>query len=377
MVEPICPHFGTCGGCNTQHVDYDTQLENKKRYIENLIDCENVKAFPSSPWHYRNRMDLLFSPTGLGFRVKGKWYKTVNIDKCFIADKKINKIADEIKLFFKDPDFFDIKKHNGTLRYAVIRTPQNTSSISFVLNSDSFKISNAIDKIKEFAKTTSAENIIVTYVHSNTDTSISEDFFVIKGKDMLTESYLGKQFTYHVQGFFQNNTEMAEQMHKYVNNILKTYETKNKTLLDLYAGVGTFGIINSELFKTVIIAESFPQCIDAAKINLETNKITNATAHVLDAKYLKKLELPTSDLFFITDPPRCGMNPKTIDHINTLKPEVIIYVSCNPNQLGRDIHKLRNYQIKSAAVFDLFPQTPHCEAVVELILKTKTPEPTQ
>ena len=265
----------------------------------------------------------------------------------------------------------------------MIRTPQEDSSVSFVLNSDSSRLGEAQERIKEFAKTTSANNVIVTMTPAQTDVSVTNEYYVVKGKDMLSETYLGKRFEYHVQGFFQNNSVMAEKMHEYVNGILKSYDedneknvtTKSKTknshlldfhLLDLYGGVGTFGIINADLFKSVTIVEEFEGCVDTAEVNIRNNNIKNAKAFAMDAKHLKKLTL-NSPLFVITDPPRSGMHPKTIYQLNELQPEVIIYVSCNVEQLGKDLPKFKNYRIKSAAMFDLFPQTLHSESVVELV----------
>jgi len=161
---------------------------------------------------------------------------------------------------------------------------------------------------------------------------------------------------------------MAEKMHMYVNSLLKKYETKNAMLLDLYGGVGTFGIMNSELFKTVITIESLKECTDSANRNIELNNSKNVKAVTLDAKNIKKISVQ-QPLFVITDPPRSGMDERTIQQLNLWKPEVIVYISCNVEQLRRDIPKFKNYKINSAALFDLFPQTPHSEAIVELVIK--------
>jgi len=138
-------------------------------------------------------------------------------------------------------------------------------------------------------------------------------------------------------------------------------------LLDLYGGVGTFGIINSDLFKTVKTVESFEGCVDAAKANIELNGVKNTEAILLDAMHLKKLDLQ-SPLFVITDPPRSGMHQKTIEQLIVLKPKLIIYISCSIQQLEKELPKfLKHYKLKSAAIFDLFPQTNHMETVVELV----------
>lgn len=233
------------------------------------------------------------------------------------------------------------------------------------MNKDSNKLKEAIEKIKGFK--TSANNVIVTYVKSDSDTSVSDDYFVVKDTDFLKERHIDKTFYYSIQGFFQNNTIMAKKMQVYVNNLLKNYETNKNILLDLYAGVGTFGIINSDLFKDVLILESVKECIDAAEKNIKTNNVENVKALLLDAKNLKKLELK-NNLFVITDPPRSGMHPKTIEELNRIKPLVIIYVSCNIEQLSKDLLKFKSYKLNSVALFDLFPQTNHVEAVVELVL---------
>ncbi len=371
MAEPLCKYFGQCGGCSSQHVDYAAQLDNKMKQLAHSINVEpdSIQIFSDKEYFYRNRMDMMFTPRGIGLRKKGDWKNGVDIEQCVIANEKLNVLIKEIRQNFKDVDFFDVRKNQGTYRYAVIRTPGNTSSISFVLNEDSTKTGDAIDKIKSFAKVSTAENIIVTYVPRQTDMSISEEFFIVKGKDMLTENYLDKEFTYSVQGFFQNNTVMAEKMHEYVHALCRKHASQSLTLLDLYAGVGTFGINNCEFFKNLFIIESDKHCVAAAKINIQTNKIKNADIIEMDAMQLKKVDLPDKDLFVITDPPRSGMHPKTIDQLNKLRPKIIIYISCNIEQLGKDLPKFKDYELRSSAMFDLFPHTPHVEAIVELMLK--------
>ena len=369
MAEAKCPYFGKCGGCSAQHIDYSLQLENKKKVLVDAIKFDSVEVFSGEPYGYRNRMDFVFHPKGIGFREKGKWYKTVDVDKCVISNDRLNELALEVRDFFTDVDCFDARKKQGTYRYAVIRTPQDDSSISFVLNSDSSRIAAAVEKIKEFASQTTAKNVVVTYVHSQTDLSISDDFFVVKGEDVLNESYLDKKFKYSVQGFFQNNHAMAEKMVEYTKGLLEKYPREYATLLDVYGGVGGFGISCSDLFYRLHIVEGDKNCIEAAHKNLKLNSVERGEATYVDAKNLRRVQL-SKPLFIITDPPRSGMNPKTVAQLNALEPEVIIYVSCNVKQMAKELHHLYDYKIKSAALFDLFPQTPHAEAVVELVRKT-------
>jgi len=389
MRDPKCPYFarpdrtpfgrGKCGGCATQHLEYELQLENKKKRAQQALNFDDVKVFFGEEWFYRNRMDMIFTKNGIGFREKGSWKWKVDVDKCVISNHRLNDLITEVRENFGGVDPFDTKLLTGTYRYAVIRTPQNDSSISFVLNKDSTRCGEAVERIKDFSRKTTANNILVTYISSNTDQSIGSEYIVIKGSDMLTETLMDKAFRYSAQGFFQNNHEMAEKMHKYVHNILRLQADKRLSasgkpvagdvhLLDLYGGVGTFGIINSDLFKTVQTVESFEGCIEAAKANIELNQVKNVEAILLDAKQLKKINLQ-SPLFVVTDPPRSGMHPKTILGLIERKPEVIIYISCNISQLEKELPKfLKHYKLKSVAIFDLFPQTNHMETVVELKL---------
>lgn len=357
MAVPLCRYFGKCNGCTSQHIEYATQLENKKKNVIAAIKFNNVEVVHNKEYFYRNKMDLLFKEDKIGFRNKEN--RIIDIEECVIADKKINTLLAEIRTAFKNT--------TGIIS-AVIRTPTKDSCINFILDKNSMNLKECVEKIKEFSKKTSSDNVLVSYAEKTEKGIDIKESYAEKGSAFLREKYLDKEFVYSAQGFFQNNHAVAEQMQKYVNGLLKNYETKNSALLDLYGGVGTFGIINSSLFKTVIIAENDRNCIEAANKNIVLNNAKNTTALVLDAKKLKKLLLP-KELFVITDPPRSGMDEETITQLKKLEPEVIIYISCNVLQLKKDLTKFKKYKIKTAALFDMFPQTNHIEAVVELVKK--------
>lgn len=339
-MEPLCEYFRKCEGCDTQHIDYAMQLKNKKDNLEIKIKYPDIQVFPSKDYFYRNRLDIIFHKKGVGLRGKGC---IIPIEKCVICNEKVNEIIKRLNSFFNDNDL-------ETLKSAIIRTTSKDSAVCFQLNKNSTRIKETMEKIKQFQ----VDNIIVSY---------GEETFAIKGGEIIKEKLMGNEFCHNAAGFFQNNTEIAEKMQEYVSKILKKYETKHAHLLDLYGGVGTFGIINSELFRKTTIVESFKQAIDCAKMNIKDSK--NAEAFALDSSKIKRLKL-TSPLFVITDPPRSGMDQKTVDTIKELKPEVIIYISCNPDKLETDIKKFSKYKIESAALFDMFPQTNHIEAIVEL-----------
>lgn len=376
MRQPPCPYFGECAGCELQEWEHPKQLEQKQRQLSRLLDGlikpEAITIHHGPEFGYRNRMEFLFTREGIGLRSKDSPNKIIKIENCMICSEKINILLSEINSFFKENDAFQPGKQEGTFRYAVIRATKDAETISFVLNEKSPGLKAAIDKIQEYSKLSPARNILTTYTNPDDDEQSSGEFFVVKGESILKESLLGKEFTFSAQGFFQNNTEVAEKMHEYVNVTLRKYgeaATKKAALLDLYAGVGTFGIINSSLFSQVFIVESFPGCTQSAEENLKLNSIKNATISTIEAHSIGRLKIP-GDCYVITDPPRSGMAEKAIEQIKRLKPKVIIYISCNPYQLAKDIPKFKSYSLESIALFDMFPQTKHMEAVAELKLKT-------
>ena len=368
MTSPRCPYYTSCGGCVLQHIDYNDQLESKKEKISSIISSDQIKVFHDEPYGYRTRMDLIFHPEGIGFRKRGNWKKIIDIDQCPISNEQLNQLMSEVREEFTSVDAFDLIRGAGTFKYCVIRTPPEDSSLSFVLNKDSSRIREAVERIQRFASKTSANNVAVTYVGGKEDVSVSEDYFVVKGKDMLQEQFFGKRYLYSVQGFFQNNHNVAEKMVKYVHDLFLGYDTAHAKLLDLYGGVGTFGIMNANMFKSVTIIESFRASVELAKKNLALNKVSNAETIALDARKIHRVPLERP-LYVVTDPPRSGMHMDTITHLKYLEPEAIIYISCNADQLKKDLTKFSGYGVGSAALFDMFPQTNHSETVVELVRK--------
>jgi len=337
-MKPLCPYFGKCGGCELQHIEYPIQLENKKKTLQRAINFENIEVFSGYDYFYRNRLDVLFHKKGIGLRRKDRPGEIINIERCVICTEKVNSIITDMQKFFTEND-------TRTFRSAIIRASDFDNAVFF--NLDHLRLKGAINKIGEF----NAKNIVV-----NTGNSV----FPLKGNIFVREKLNKKSFYYYSGGFFQNNTKMAEKMIQYSRKILEKYDTKDAQLIDLYGGVGTFGISNADLFKKITVVENSRESVACAKMN---NRKIEAIA--LDASKIKRLKL-LPKLFMITDPPRSGMDQKTINTIKELKPEVIIYISCNPRQLEKDIKKFSKYKIESAALFDLFPQTNHIEAVVEL-----------
>lgn len=356
-----CRYFGQCGGCQLQHVPHEDQLAQKKDHIAKSAGIE-PEVYAGEPWGYRNRMDFIFHPGGIGLRRKGKWDKILDVEECPIADPRINTLLREVREL-KIQDTFNLAKKSGTFKYAVIRAVEGGTSISFILNADSSRLGSAIETIRSFAERTSADSVVVARVPAKLDESTGDDYFVVKGKDRLYERINGKEIHFPIQGFFQGNSETARMMTSYVRKLLE--EHKVDTLLDLYGGVGTFGISCADMAGQVIIAEQSSPAVDAARFNASVHGHDNVTAKVTDAIRLRNLDVPTP-FHAIVDPPRSGMHPRTVARLRVLAPDRIIHVSCNPKALRKEILTLRDYEVNRAAFFDQFPHTRHAEAVVEL-----------
>jgi 23S rRNA (uracil-5-)-methyltransferase RumA len=366
----VCQYFGKCGGCSGQHISYDLQLSGKKERADFLLKkagcAVEIGVHAGMPFGYRNRMDFIFHKAGLGLRKRSQWDEIVDIAACPIANEKINLLLGEVRAFHAQSRFevFDIRKQEGTVKYCVIRA-SDRSSLSFVMNDESTRLASQVELVRSFAVQTSADVVVVTYVGRKQDVSVSSEFFPVKGEPILSVGFGDVVLDYAVQGFFQNNTEMAIRMVGECRKLLGKYATKDAVLLDLFGGVGTFGVSLGSLFREVLVVESVPESIACAKDNLARNRV-NGSAVVLDAARIRTLSVP-DPFIAIVDPPRTGMDKKTIGWLLEKKPAAIIYISCNPEELAKELPSfMGEYRIVSANLFDLFPQTPHIELMVEL-----------
>src|SRR3989344_2432233 len=384
QAKPLCEYYKKCGGCTAQHIAYETQLENKKKWIinelkNNSIDFKGeVKVFGSEPYHYRNRMDFLFMGGGLGLRRKEEFENILPIYKCVISNEKINTLLDEVWAWVqenqKDLHASQISKYFGDFKYAVIRSSEfmESSTVVFVLKDYAPNRKRHIEMIKKYKDVTTANNLVVVSIPEPDEEGeevINEpiECFALKGLVDMKEKILGNRIAFNSNSFFQNNSKVAEKMVLHTKEILQKYETKNAILADLYGGAGTFGICLRELFAKTFIIDNEPLNITAAQKNIKLMKYQNVEAMCKDPGAISNLKHSNKPFFLISDPPRSGMEKKVIDRILLTKPDVMIYVSCNPSKLASDLRKFqKHYALESVAFFDLFPQTPHIEVIAEL-----------
>jgi tRNA/tmRNA/rRNA uracil-C5-methylase (TrmA/RlmC/RlmD family)/tRNA(Ser,Leu) C12 N-acetylase TAN1 len=344
----------------------ERELEEKRRRLEKLLGGFPVLVRAGSPVGARSRMDFVFHPGGLGLRRPGSWRDVEDVTFSPLAEPRINELLAEVREAFRGADAFDPRRRAGTYRYAVLRGTREESSVSIVLNPESPGRDAALERIRDWAPRASAAHVLVTFVPPRRDASVSEDYMVLKGRDRLRERLLDRTFEFPVQGFFQNNRAMAEEMLRHARAIWEGRSGREAALLDLYAGVGTFGIVAADLFREVVLVEAYGPAVESAERNAASNGARNVRAVRADvAEELERLELP-GPLHVVADPPRGGLSPRVLAALRRLAPETIVYVSCNPGRMREELPALEGYELAGAVLFDLFPGTPHVEAVVEL-----------
>lgn len=397
-----CSFFGICGGCKAQDLDYKQQIKYKQ---EQVIDCferigqlkdfETGEIIPSDKaYYYRNKMEYSFaekkwltkeelnqedSPAvsfGLGLHIPGRYDKVLDITECFLQSEESNKILNFTREFFleKQSTAHSTKTHSGYLRNLVVKQSHFTSDlmVNIVTLTDDEKL------IKEYSaklmKKVSGITTIVNNVNAKLSQVATGDYEKVYFGDGFIYDFIGdNKFRISANSFFQTNTLQAEKLYR---TALEFADVKgNEVVYDLFCGAGTISIYISRQIKEVYGFESVESAIEDAVTNSGLNGIDNTHFFKTDLNrsflpVLDENKIPKPDII-ISDPPRSGMNPKTIDDIINLKPEKIVYISCNPSTQARDIQMLGEggYGLIKINPVDMFPHTYHIENVALLSLK--------
>ena len=375
-VNPICPHFRKCGGCDMQHINYQRQLEIKK---ENIINCFKKYAgldvninevVPSKDiFYYRNKAQFpLFERNGkvcLGF-YKEKTHDFVEIEKCFLLDSWCDKIttaflkvANDLKL-----TCYNEKTHKGLLRHLVLRKLNNIVSITIVVNSKKFNYTENF--VKELSKIGIKFSLYVSYNTERTNLIMSNANILYGDKDIQTEILKIKTFV-NPMSFMQINDYIRDMIYTKVKDLV--FESKSKIVVDSYSGVGVLSNIIASIADKVYGIEIVPQAVTNANQLAKTNGFDKKIINICgdSAVELPKLaeQLNNQDFITILDPPRKGCDQKVLEGLLKAKPSKIIYISCNPATLARDVALLKqNYKITLLEPYDMFPNTSHIETLV-------------
>lgn len=388
-VEPECVEYKKCGGCNLRHIDYDSTLQIKKAVVQNClykalnreIEVQDVIGM-NMPMFYRNKLQY---PTGInidGQAVMGVYsertHNIVPISKCYIQNEECNKIANDIFDFIKKNNIsvYNEKKLKGTVRHIVVRIGVKTNEVlvTIVLNDNEFK------KEKEFVdymtgKYSNIKTIVKNYNSKNTNVILGNKNEIIFGNGYIYDILGDYKFKISPLSFYQVNPIQTEILYK---TAIDSVDIKNgnNIALDLYCGIGTIGIFASKIFKKVYGIEIIEQAIEDAKENAKINNVKNIEFYAGDVEktlpqVLEKIENKPNVIF--VDPPRKGLDNKTKEILKELQPQQIIYISCNPATLARDLKDLEEkYGIKKIQPVDMFPYTTHVECVAVLYIKNST-----
>ncbi len=427
--KPECPHFGTCGGCSYQTIPYEKQLELKKDQVMDLLKpvCSGISDFVfdgilSSPkqWEYRNKMEFSFGdevkdgPLTLGLHKKGSFYDIIHASGCRIVHPDFSLILDAIRDYCSDHhiSYYHKNSHEGVLRHLLVRRAESTGELLVALVTSSQYEQAEMEKhladMSDILLGLSIQGKIAGFLHivnnSLGDVVKSDATHIIYGKDWFMENVLGLQFRITPFSFFQTNTKGAEVLYQRARDYVLAGKPQNagnrggeteekeifpeketeyipkngltgKTVFDLYSGTGTIAQILAPVAGHVIGVEIVEEAVEAAKENAALNGLTNCDFIAGDV--LKVIdEIQEKPDYIVLDPPRDGIHPKALKKIIDFGVPEIVYISCKPTSLARDLEVFQEngYRVKRVSCVDMFCSTVHVETVVKLSLKKDTPK---
>lgn len=383
---PMCEHFGECGGCVYQNLPYEEQLKLKEEQVYKLLSdaiegdfvWEGIKGSPITEG-YRNKMEFSFGdaykegPLTLGMHKRGSFHDIVNVSGCQIVDEDYRAILSYTQEFFREAGatYYHRIRHEGYLRHLLVRKGKKTGEILIdLITSTQGEMDEEAWKngLLALELTGNIIGILHTYNDSVADIIRDDGTTILYGQDYFFEELLGLRFKISPFSFFQTNSLGSEVLYETAREYIG--ETKDKVIFDLYSGTGTIAQMVAEVAAKVVGVEIVEEAVEAAKENAKLNRLENCFFHAGDVlKVVDDLqEVP--DLI-ILDPPRDGIHPKALQKIIDFGVERMVYVSCKPTSLARDLEVLqaRGYKVERAGAIDQFPGTVHVETVCLLSKK--------
>ena len=407
--EPRCEYFAACGGCKWQHVQYDAQLAMKQQAVAEALehtggldlDALGVEVRPtlgaedtSGIYFYRNKMEFSFAAQrwltdweiasgetldktfALGLHVPGRFDKVLDLKACYLQSEWSARLVNGVRAFAKEHGWepWHARNHTGFLRHLVLRTPAHTDERMVVLVTNGYddeRMAAFSDWLRaEFPEVTTLINTVNTGV---AQTAYGEAMHTLFGSGVVHDRMGDYTFEIAPNAFFQTNTKQAERLYDVA---VEFADFKPDDLVyDLYCGAGTIALTVSSQVKRVVGVELIEEAVANARANANVNGVDNCTFVSGDM-----LALFTPDFVeehgrpdvLIIDPPRAGMHPKVVEQVAALRPERIVYVSCNPQTQAMDLKRLmetteNGYRIEAIQPVDLFPHTHHVENVIKLV----------
>ncbi|WP_163970967.1 23S rRNA (uracil(1939)-C(5))-methyltransferase RlmD [Oceanobacillus halotolerans] len=382
-VEPPCDVFYKCGGCQIQHMSYNMQLEMKQNQVKNVMrkiaHLDHIPVYPTigmeDPWRYRNKVAI---PVGekdgeliTGFYRKKSHQIIDDMDTCVVQDdlndrmvEAVRRIADRLGI-----SAYDEKSDRGVLRHIMVRTGRETKDTMVVIITRTEKLPHQEELVQELTATyPHVKSIIHNINNKRTNVILGRKTNVIWGKEYIYDSIGDIQFAISAKSFYQINPPQTKKLYEKALEYAKI--DRDDVVVDAYCGIGTISLFLAQKAKKVYGVEIVPDAINDAKMNAELNGITNTEFVVGKAEKVMpqwKEEGLDPDVI-IVDPPRKGCEEDLLHAMADMKPKRIVYVSCNPSTLARDVNILEEsgYTAKEVQPVDMFPQSMHVEAVCRL-----------
>lgn len=404
-VDPVCPHFGTCGGCRWQTVPYEDQLIAKQKQVrDNLerlghIDCSGMLPICGSEaiYHYRNKLEFTFSTKrwrtlpdddapeewgALGFHVPGLFDKVLDIEHCALQREPSNAIRNAVRAYAREHALtcYDIRNHTGFLRNIVVRCSNTDQWMVIVIVAE--RREQALFSLLDYLAATFPQISSLQYIVNEKFNDSYTDLPVVcyRGDDHIVEEmpkHRGDgvlRYKITPKSFFQTNSRQAQQLYHRVADLAEL--KGDEVVYDLYTGTGTIAHYVSEECRRVVGVEYVDDAIADARTNAQLNHHDNTVfyagdmAKVFNSDFIAQNGRPD---VVITDPPRAGMHASVVAQLLEAAPRKIVYVSCNPATQARDVALLaERYTVGRIQPVDMFPHTQHVENIVELLLREET-----
>jgi 23S rRNA (uracil1939-C5)-methyltransferase len=380
-VAAPCPYFGQCGGCRLQHLAYPAQLAFKEKQVRDCLnrlggigDFELRPILPApEPYGYRNKMEFTIAgdPPALGLHVFERYDVVLDIERCLLQSDTLNTLLDEFRRQVRDRPLsvWDPPTERGLLRFVMMREGRNTGEamVNVVAAApDVETLTPVADALR--TRVPSTASVVLNVNAKKASVAVGSEEHLLAGREHITESLDGVVFQVSANSFFQTNTRQAERLFAIVEAACELDGTE--TLLDLYSGTGAISLLLARRAHAVYGIEVAAAAVADANRNAHANGIENCTflagevRHVLPELMRQGIRASV----VVADPPRAGFHPKALGALAALAPQRIVYVSCNPSTLARDVGDLvrQGYRLEWVQPVDMFPQTPHIEAVARL-----------
>lgn len=379
-VEPPCNVYYKCGGCQLQHMSYDMQLEMKRNQVKNVLrkiaHLDDVSVLPTlgmrDPWHYRNKVQI---PVGekngeliTGFYQKRSHHIIEDMDTCVIQDEVNDRVVETVRRIAERLGIqaYNEKQHSGVLRHIMVRTGRETNDIMIVIVTRTEKLPQQDKLIKELTETYPHVKSVVHNVNKErTNVILGKKTKVIWGDAYIYDTIGDIRFAISAKSFYQVNPQQTKVLYKKALEYANI--GANDVVIDAYCGIGTISLFLARQAKKVYGIEIVPEAIHDAKMNAKLNGITNVEFIVGEAEKVMpwwKAQGLQPDVI-VVDPPRRGCEIDFLQAMIEMEPKRIVYVSCNPSTLARDLKILDEggYETKEIQPVDMFPQTNHVEVI--------------